>query len=90
MLTPYEKKRLEKLAEKAGIKMPKIPAPVIQLSRKEVRRIERALSESAGRAVLLVKKTASVRCYTPDSHKAVGAGLRALHTNKKNGGQDNA
>jgi hypothetical protein len=82
MLTPYEKKRLEKLAQKAVIKMPKIPAPVVLLTRKEVRRIERALSESAGKAVLLVKKTASVRVYSPESHCKIGAGLRKRHAMK--------
>lgn len=90
MLTPYEKQRLEKLAQKAGIKMPKIPAPVILLSRKEVRRIERALSETNGAPILLVKKTASVRVYSPDSHKAVGASLRKFHASKKNERTNNA
>lgn len=81
MITAYEKSRLEKLAQKAGIKIPKIPTPSVVLSRKEVKRIERAFSEM-GSPLIIVKKRASIRVYTKDSYKQIGVGLTNLHKNK--------
>lgn len=69
-LTPYESAQLQKLASKAGIRIPAHAKTGIPLSRKEIKRIESAVQRSLGEPVVLIRKRSSVRVLSLDTYKS--------------------
>lgn len=86
-LTPYESTQLQKLAKKAGIRIPASAKTGIPLSREEIKRIEAAVQRSLGEPVVLIRKNSSVRVLTLGTYKAwVKNGHRVGKAGKTKGG----
>lgn len=83
-LTPQESLLFQRLANKAGIRIPTTKKALVPLSRKEIKRIELAVQRSAGDPVVLIRKRSSVRVLSLDTYKSwVKNGHRVgAHKNK--------
>lgn len=78
-LTPYETERLKTLAAKGGIELDVKFTKEVKLSRKEIKKIEAALSEWGEPLVLVKKSNKPVRVFTHSGHAKLCKGMKEWH-----------